>query len=248
MAQTVEHYIGVGVFYLNGRDVGQTSEATITIEENTIELPDSRNPGGGIADSVSRITSVQMELALRDLRPENLALALRGLVRNITAGTVTGEEHSVTAADRLIPLENIEPEDVEVTDGDSTTYEEGTDYRVDASGIYLLEGGAFDAATEEDPMPIEVDYEHGAQRVVEALVEAGLEFEVHFSGVNEARGGAPMVLDVYRFRPSPTESFGLISADDFATLQLTGRVLADPSKGVPGQRSSYMRTRQRAAA
>ncbi|MCP1675444.1 hypothetical protein J2T57_002594 [Natronocella acetinitrilica] len=244
MPQKVFHYLGSGRVYVGRRRVGVVSDLQLQVEENTIDLIDSENPGGGTANSVSRVTAVNMTMSLRDFRPENLALALRGRVRNVAAGTVTGEEHSVVV-DRLVRFEHIDATEVEVTDGDTTTYVAGTDYELTASGLIPLSGGAFANATEEEPMAIEVDYEFGAEAIAEALVEAGQEFEVVFDGVNEADSGAPMVVDVYRFRPSPAEALALISADDFAALEVSGRVLVDTSKGAG--LSGYFRAVQKAA-
>ena len=240
------HYLGSGRVYVNGRRVGVCSVLNIEPQEQTVELPDRENPGGGLANSVSRVTSVQASMTLWDLHPENVALALRGSVTAIQAGDVVDEPISVVA-DRLTRTEFIGIADVLVTSDDGVTeYDAGVDYEVTGGGIVPLPGGALSGATEAEPIDLLITYEYGKQQVVEALVRSGQEFEISFVGINEAKTGTPRVVDIYRFRPSPTQNLGLISGDEFSSMEMTGRVLRDASKGEG--LSGYFRDIQASAA
>ena len=91
MSETVtESYIGSGIVYVNGRDVGNASGVKIDIEQETKEQPNYRG-GGGNAAEITKVKSVKLSMTLNDFSNANLALGLRGKVEVLTAGAVTDE-------------------------------------------------------------------------------------------------------------------------------------------------------------
>ncbi len=76
-------YLGSGTVKLQlgeqqAVDIGICSALGIKISTEEKTLKDYRNPGGGIASRVTRISDVAIEIDLRDLSPANIALALNG--------------------------------------------------------------------------------------------------------------------------------------------------------------------------
>ncbi|ACL71487.1 conserved hypothetical protein [Thioalkalivibrio sulfidiphilus HL-EbGr7] len=243
MPTTDYSYLGSGQVYMRDRSegggglvpVGNISALGLAVNENVIELRDHTRPGGGTRNEVRRIESVELSATLHDLSPANFARGTYGLTEAVTAGSVSSE--IVTAhKGALVRLAHANPTDVVVVDEDTgtTTYVAGTDYEVRPGGIFILKGGAI-----TDGEELDVAYEHGAEDLVQALVRAGAEFEIHFEGLNEARSGKAVLVDIWRCRLGAAQNISLIG-DEFAALELTGRLLADGSRGA-GE-SAYFRT------
>nr|WP_307955346.1 hypothetical protein [Shewanella putrefaciens] len=88
MSETVvESYIGSGIVYVDGRDVGNASGVKIAIEQETKTQPNFRG-GGGNAAEITRVKAVKLSFTMNDFSNANMALALRGKVEVLTAGTV----------------------------------------------------------------------------------------------------------------------------------------------------------------
>lgn len=102
-------YIGKGKWYAKvvgasaaPAEVGNVSAASFAITEETKEQIDYTSAGGGLRNSVSRITGVEMSMTLTDFSPENFAKMLRASVTAITADAVTGETHAAYEAGGLM--------------------------------------------------------------------------------------------------------------------------------------------------
>ena len=233
-------YIGKGQVYLAGRAVGNVSELSFTINEEKKELADYTSTGGGLYNSLRRITGVEMTLTMHDYSAENLAVALFGSSSAVTAAAVTGESISAPAdlssGDRLVRTANLIDTASSVTltsDPAGTTYVEGTDYNVTAAGVVLLSAG-----TITDSAALLVNYTKKAADVVEALTSSAQEYELVFDGLNEAQSDTPVSITVYRAKFGGAQGLGVIG-DEFASLQLNGDVLKDTSITTTGL-SQYM--------
>lgn len=239
MPFTKRTFMGKGKTYLtvfgqnNYQRIGNTSKMTLAIEEETKELLDYENAGGGIADSVTRIKGVTAQFSIHNLNATNLAIAIFGSASAVNAGTVTNE--AVTAKKgALVRLQHVSPTSVVVTDSTgSTTYNAGTDYTVTGAGLIIP-----DTSTINDGSTILVDYNYGAQNVIEALTTSGLEYSIVLDGINEADSGKACVVDLWRVRFSPAKAIDLI-ADEFGVLDLEAKLLADESQ--PSGKSKYFR-------
>lgn len=98
-----------------------------------------------------------------------------------------------------------------------------TDFEVRPEGVMILEAGI------PDGCPIEISYTHGAYDVVQALTAGSQTYELSFGGLNEANSNSPVVLDIFRLQVSAAANLSFIG-DDFASMEVTGKVLLDPSK------------------
>lgn len=235
MPTTNEQYIGSGIVYAGGRDVGNVSKLALAIETDSKTRPNYRG-GGGNAAVVELVKAVKLSATFDSFNNENIAMALRGSVTELTGTEVTDE--SVPAVlDRLCRTARMidlsQPVTVKVGVQDKV---KDVDYTLTAAGIIPLKGGtiAADAA-------MLVSYKSVTGSVLEALVNSGEELTIVFDGVNENTGKRSL-MDVYRWKPAPTSGLDLIS-DDFAEFDVEGEVLADSTKGA-GLSKFFRRTQQ----
>lgn len=115
-----------------------------------------------------------------------------------------------------------------VTDGTAvytvagkTTPVAGTDYELRGGGLFVFNTLAGEVWT--------VGYTKAATDVINALTTPGKEYELFFDGLNEARSGKTTTVNAYRVRLGAAQDFALIG-DDYAGLELTGKVLKDTTK------------------
>jgi len=222
-------YIGKGILYIDGRDVGNVINLSFSIAEDKKELKTSRTTGGGNYNALTRIDSVTLSMTMSDYSAENMAIALFGSSSAVTATTVSDESITAPASlsgDPLVDTANVidTAETVTVTsDPAGTTYVADTDYTVTSAGIKILSTGSISA---DDALLI--SYTKKAVDVVEALTSSAGEYKLVLDGLNEAQSGAPFIVTVHRAKFGPAAEMSLIG-DDFAELVLTGDVLQDTS-------------------
>ena len=59
---------------------------------------------------------------------------------------------------------------------------------------------------------------------------AAKDYEMVFVGLNEARSGKPVRIEAYRVKFGPAQALALISGDEHASLEVTGKLQADTRK------------------
>lgn len=228
-------YIGTGKVYFRKVgaaaglvEMGNVSKLEFGVEEDAIELRDYTSPGGGVLNEVRRVKGVTSAITLHELKPGNIALMLYGAAAAVNAGSVTDE--AITGYHgALTRLAHGKPTSVVVTNQAGTvTFVADTDYEVRPGGIFVLAAGAI-----TDGEALLVDYDYGAEDVIQALTQAAEEYELFFEGLNEAQSGRPFLVDAFRVRFGAAKSFSLIG-DTFAGFELTGKVLKDTSKSGAG--------------
>lgn len=235
MTTTVDKsYIGKGEIFgkRNGvneakRSFGNCHSLSISTSLQERSLADFRSTSGGSANSSSRIDTVTGSIDMRDVTAQNLAASGWGTVTAVTAGAVTDEAHTGYVGGLIRTAYNIDSaQTVTVTGtGGTPTYVAGTDYEVRPAGILVLSGGSI-----SDSTALEISYTKLAGNRVEFMVASGVEYELTFDGLNEAQSGEPMVVDIWRFKPAPFQTFDLLG-DDYATLTIAGEFLKDSTKG-----------------
>jgi hypothetical protein len=99
-----------------------------------------------------------------------------------------------------------------------------TDYTVSGAGILLTS-----TASVTDGQTFQIDYTKKAGSVVNALTSSSQEYELAFEGLNEARSGKPVSIQAYRIKIGAAKNLSLIG-EDFAALEMGGRVLKDTTK------------------
>lgn len=98
-----------------------------------------------------------------------------------------------------------------------------TDYVVESTGVLIYN----DAVNYESGRTVNFDYTYADSTKVEAILNSGKEYKIHFSGFNWAESDATFSIDVYRAKNNPA-SLGVIT-DDYGNLELTFTVLKDES-------------------
>lgn len=221
-------------------EIGNVLELTLEHKEQVIKQADMTRLGGGTHAEVRRVEDVEISLKLADLNIVNLARASLGTVQGVDAGAVVDEEHPATAGG-LLRLAHIAPSAVTLKQGNdkstAQTIDAAGNYEVRPEGIYILPGAAGITGSDK----LWVSYSYGDQAVIEALTTKAVELELRFGGLNEADGGKPCVVDVWRVSQSIAKQLALIN-DKFGALEVSGTVLQDPGKTGAGISRYYRQT------
>lgn len=228
-------YIGAGKLHLDGRFVGNVSSLDLNFEFETKELVDYTQGGGGLYNSLNRISSSGFAFTFHDYSAENLAAALYGTSAAVTATAVSAEVVSapsdLASGDRLVTTANMidTGETVTVTNTAATvTYDVSDDYTVSSAGITFVSSGAITASQD-----VKVSYTKKAHDLVQALTSSGSEFVMVFDGLNDAQSGTPVVVKIYRAKPAPAEGLPLIG-DDFQANVVNGQIIKDTTVTTAG--------------
>lgn len=230
---TNEHiYRGKGTIYLKAPGgallpIGNCSKLQLTVETEEKNLLDYESAGGGNVAADERVTNVTAAVTAHDLSPQNLGIATRGAVTAYAGGAVVDEAHSDIVVGGLIVLDHVPNMASAITvKRGATTLVADDDYSLTGrSGITTISGGSNTLIDGDD---LTVSYTGLADSIVQSLVNAGLEYELFFDGLNESRSGDAVQLKIHKAKPSPS-SIDLIS-DEYAGLELNFKVVKDSSK------------------
>ena len=215
---------------------GNCSALNLSPQTDTKTLPNYTEPGGGNQNTVERLTGVEMGYTFHDFSPDNFARALRGAATLIAAGNVTAEavvgyKGGFTPLAKIpLAITSVEPV------GGGTPYVAGEDYE-------LRNGGIFIPTTSDIPNPVagaanfEVDYSNAAQTKVEALINPAKQYEVVFTGLNEARSGKAVRVRIHKVSGGVLQQMSVLG-DDYGAGEVTGSLLLDTTK-VGSQISKY---------
>lgn len=223
-------YIGSGKVYLREIggsagliEVGNCSALSFGVTEESKELKDYTQPGGGTYNEVKRVSAVEASVTMHDLSPANLARALYGSTSAITSAAVTDESHAGVQPGDFVPTDEL-PSEITSVKVAAVSMVEGTDYEVRPGGVYIIPGGSILA---DDT--ILISYTKAAADVVEALTSSGKEYEMLFDGLNEARSGKRTRVRAWRVKIGAAANLGLIG-EEYAALEVTGKLLKDTTK------------------
>lgn len=223
-------YLGSGRIYLREIgasagliEVGNCSALNFAVNEDTIELKDFTQPGGGTYNEVRRVASVEASMTMHDLSGANLARALYGAKTTVATAAVVDESHVVAAQGDFIPTTFL-PSAIGTVKVLAATMVENVDYEVRPSGIVIIAGGGIDPAD-----AVLISYTKAGYDVVNALVNSGKEYEMVFDGLNEARSGKRTRISAYRVKIGAAQNLSLIG-EDYAALEVTGKLLKDTTK------------------
>lgn len=210
--------------------IGGIEVLTIAIDEAKITQSNTSSSGGGNRAVVYRINEMTLAATLQDLNPINLARSLRSGVQEVLAGTVTNELANARPGG-LTRLAHLQPATVVVRNAttDAVIAAAGN-FEVRPEGLFFYDDATALTGAPADGLGIEVDYAHSGYDVIQALTAATPILEMSYAGVNEALEDAPSVVDIFRVQLSATQGLNLISAGEFATLEIEGEVLRDPTK------------------
>lgn len=218
----------------NLRYVGNVPELKFSLEVETLEHKESWS-GQNLTDKRMDIAKkAGCSMTLESIQKDNLAMAFRGTVQNVGAGTAITNEvlggGSVTAAvgDILcFAKRNASLVTIEDSTGSPKTLVAGTNYKLNAKAghIELLDlttGGPY-------VQPFKADYTPGACIEFGLLTSGSIEYYLRFEGLNTADTNEPVIIDLFRVQFDPAKDFGLI-VDEFAKFALDGSPLMDSAR------------------
>ena len=203
--------------------VGNVTELNISFETSEETVPNLTDGSFGNYCSLQRLEQVNLTMNMSCVKTRNIELAMAGQTTEVSAGTVTNEQHYVQDECEFVPTAHIinRAQPVVVTGpSGSPVYTEGTDYAIKGDGILLLEG-----TTITLPSIIEIDYQYLAQQDIDLAQVPFTDYTVHVSGVN-ASDGSIFSETFYRVKFGPTDVANMISTT-FGSLNVTGEVLKD---------------------
>lgn len=223
-------YLGSGRTYLREIggtagliEIGNCSALSFSVSEETKELKDYTQSGGGTYNEVRRISAVECQITIHDISAANLARALYGTVDVVATGTVTDESKAGVKKGDFVAT-TFMPSAITTVKVGAATKVAGTDYEARGGGIYIIPTG-----TILDNDTVLITYTKAATDVVQALTSSGKEYELLFDGMNEARSGKKTRVNAYRVKIGALQNLSLIG-EEYAALEVTGKLLKDTSK------------------
>ncbi len=203
--------------------IGNVLELKLDHSEDVKTQDDMTALGGGTHAEVRRVKEVKVSMKLADINVVNLARSVFGTAADVIAGAVVAEPHVATLGG-LLRLAHIQPTAVVVKKAAVTIVAAGN-YEVRPEGVFILPAAANILAADA----LTVDYSYGQYATIEALTTKAVELALTFGGLNEADGGKPVVVDIFRASQGITKSLALINKD-FGALDVEGTVLLDTTK------------------
>lgn len=199
-------------------------EATPSADELTMKS--SADAAGSVIASAITGAGLGIKITGTEFSPQNVAFALFGetdLLEETGATVSTPEAFDSVTQGRSYKLAHRNVSTVEVTDGDTTTYEVDDDYTVDAitGTVYIVVGGAITTASD-----IEVTYVYAtssyeiARGIIQASTKAFLRF------VGDPPSGPILEAEFWCVNIRGDGPIGLIS-DSWGNWSLTGTVESD---------------------
>ncbi|MDF3840484.1 hypothetical protein P3W55_02035 [Pseudomonas citronellolis] len=216
------------------RDAGDVEQLKIAHRTNSITWKQHRRPGGGNLSKLDTPEGIDLTVQMQEWTDENLAMSLQGTVVELEPETVTGEA-VVLIPGSLVVTDFPGPTSLVITKTQGSTPVPLTEVEASAAGFRVKAGST--AITE--PTPATIAYTSTKAVRIEPLVEAGAEYKVVFDGLNEAPGGRPVVVTIWRWKAPPAEELALIDAENPGKLLSKGEILADPSR--PANESPFYR-------
>jgi len=214
------------------RFAGDVSALSVALSIEKVEHKESYSGQKALVRSFPIGKTATLNMTLRSIETDNLAMALYGQPVMTPAGTVTGEELGTVAAGDTLRLANAGVSDLVMTDSAATPQ------TIDPSHYALIDNGAYGEVlikslpTAPAPvMPLKVAYAHSARRTVGMFSAPQPTVALRYQGVNLAEGNAPVLIELYKVATDPLAELPLISdGSEVAGLSITGGILLDSSK------------------
>lgn len=220
--------------------IGNVLELSLEHDEEVVKQDDMTRLGGGVHAEVRRIKEVTVKMKIADLNAVNFTRAVLGTAAAVASGTATDEPHTVANLGGLIRLTHINPTAVTVKKGadaaSATPVTAEGNYEVRPEGVLVLPEAPGIATADK----LWVSYTYGDYATIEAITTKAVELELTFGGLNEADGGKPVLVEIWRASQGVTKQLALLDKG-FGALDVEGSVLMDPTKTGVGV-SRYYRT------
>lgn len=234
-----KYFRGQGKLFIGGRTatgepdslifVGDVGEVTMEPQIDYSEVIENVSGQGGIGSSSLTRVQYDMQIMMRSVKPDHLALALHGTTTPITGASVTDQAHTARTG-KFLRLQHVKVSTVVVTGaGGTPVYAAGTDYIVHAAEgmVEILSTGSI-----ANGAALLIDYAFAAQNHV-TTNPGNLDRYIVFSGKNTANNDKQTRVEIYKVRLDPGAP-GLITAEE-TEYSIGGRVLLDSLRAVGDQ-------------
>jgi len=223
------------------RFLGDVSALSVALAVEKVEHKESYSGQKALVRSFPIGKTATLNMTLRSIETENLAMVLYGKAINTPAGTVTGEDLGTIAVGDTVKLAQIGVKNLVITDS------AGTPNTIDPSHYQLLDNGHFgeivfnSLPTSPAPvMPLKAAYEHAPKKAVGMFTAPQPTVAIRYKGLNLAEGNAPVLIELYKVATDPLAELPLISdGTEVAGLSITGGILLDSSKPASGELGQF---------
>lgn len=243
---TTEYFKGQGVVYIKPYntnegwvELGDCERLAVETSQQFTDIYESCSGSRNIVAHVINQTDWNFTADAKSFSKDNLARALYGTSSVIAADTAVEQELVFTGAGQVQFLENLDVENVVITQG-ATTLTADTDYSVDgATGMVTLLSTA--NLTGPAPYTLDVQYDHGAFEKIDAATRTMVDFSFRLVGINQVTGKR-VIVDVPRVALNLAAAMEFLNATDTATFSMGGMVLPDSTAGAGD--SQYVQIRK----
>lgn len=216
-----------GPFYADAFSI----QPNVEVRQSTSK---GRNDYGQVLESVSLQQPADFSLALKEVSGDALIMAFLGTetALNQVSGTMADQAFTVTAKDVWLDLGHLNLGSAIVIENQAgtTTYVEGTDYRLNRpmGWVKILPGSAIALNAN---LTASGPYAAAAGSVISGATRAEVRAEIIFDGINKADNSQVKVL-VREAVIAPESEFDFL-ADDFGNVELTGTLKTPPGFNEP---------------
>lgn len=220
------------------RYLGEISKSEIQFTSNVIQIQEHKTGQALQIKKFNNQKRAKFNATLKNLNPENWALAQLGTFTTVTGATLAAAAGPVictaSAANSYYALGYLNVTGLVLTWGATaaaartgTVAVLNTDYTVDLkTGMVKVLGGAITAGSF-----IVAAFTFPSQRIVSSFTAAQTEFYVKFAGTNALNVDSALNVDIFKLSLDPVSAASLISDTNEEVLQLTGDVLYDSLQG-----------------
>lgn len=234
---SAELYEGRGQVYLavraaNGtlgawEPIAEARSLEIAITQDFEDVYSRCDPNSGQIAHILRQTDYEVTLDTLDMSVDTIAKAVYGAVSSVATGSVTNEAHTFTGVGDSVSLAHPFNTTAVVLKQGATTVDP-SDYAFDAQGnVQLLDVSAL---TGPAPYNLTISYTHGIYEKVEAAVNGLTNYALRFDGISIV-DNRPVQVVMHNIALNMSSALSFIS-EDVGSLTLTGKLLADRTKGL----------------
>jgi len=223
------------------RFMGDVSALSVALAVEKVEHKESYSGQKALVRSFPIGKTATLNMTLRSIETDNLAMVLFGKPVITPAGTVTGEDLGTLAAGDTIRLAQAGASNLVITDSASPAK------TLDPSHYELLDNGVYGEVlikslpTAPAPVfPLKAAYSHAAKKAVGMFTSPQPTVAIRYQGVNLAEGNAPVLIELYKVATDPLAELPLISdGTEVAGLSITGGILLDSNKPASGELGQF---------
>lgn len=234
---SAELYEGRGQVYLAVRaanatlgawePIGEARALEIAITQDFEDVYSRCDPNSGQIAHILRQTDYEVTLDTLDMSIDTIAKAVYGAVASVATASVVAEAHSFKGAGDSISLVHPFNTTAVVVKQGATTVDP-SDYDFDGQGNVVLTDVS--ALTGPAPYAVTIDYTHGDYDKVEAAVNGITNYSLRFDGISIV-DQRPVQVVMHNIAMNMSSALGFIT-EDVGSLTLTGKLLADRTKGL----------------